>query len=438
MKKYRVCIFTPVSFGAAVLMFATAVLMFVAAVLIFATVAVAENAGSGEFVQLVPAKSISWSVNSKPIAGLVKRGGNAVFTAERNEIAAQSGKGGKEGDTFLCTEKEYSNFILQFDVKYDIECNSGVQFRSSITDINKIEQLNGYRCEIVPKNDTANIFDMNRRNRFLTEPTAELQAKINRTFKRDNWNEITIQCVGPSIKTWLNGEKISDLFDLESNEGIIGFKIPSGESGQVRWRNIRVKELPVTPWLPLYAEKKLGAVETKPVGKWEILEDGSLKGTTEKGQPKDGMILSKESYKNFAVKVSFKIISGNSGLYFRAAEVDKPHWMKGFQCEIATGSADGDNAGLWEVEGRGWVARNVKLAKKIFKQNEWNCVGTTAIGDRLVTFLNGWKVVDIVDSKCAKEGKTGLQLHGGGDQGCLFKEYYIMPLDKNAVELIEK
>ncbi|MDR2642553.1 MAG: hypothetical protein LBC74_07145 [Planctomycetaceae bacterium] len=44
----------------------------------------------------------------------------------------------------------------------------------------------------------------------------------------------------------------------------------------------------------------------------------------------------------------------------------------------------------------------------------------------------------IVDPKCAKEGKTGLQLHGGGNQGCLFRDFYIMPLNEKAVERIKK
>ncbi|MDR0392008.1 MAG: DUF1080 domain-containing protein, partial [Planctomycetaceae bacterium] len=263
----------------------------------------------------------------------------------------------------------------------------------------------------------------------------ELQQVIDKAFKRNDWNEIVIQCVGPSIKTWLNGVKVSDFFDLESGEGVFGFQVHSGDRGQVCWRNIRVEEFPAATWIPLYADKKFGAIEQKPVGKWEILEDGSLKGTTEKGQPKDGIIVSKDSYKDFAVKVSFKLVSGNSGLYFRASEVDKPHWLKGFQCEIAAGSL---TAALWEVDGRGWVARNTKLVQEKFKTGDWNDLGTVAVGDRIATFLNGTEILDIVDPKCAKEGLTGLQLHGGGNQGCLFREYYIMPLNEKAVELIKK
>ncbi|MDR0705600.1 MAG: DUF1080 domain-containing protein [Planctomycetaceae bacterium] len=393
-------------------------------------------ADESDFVPLLaPQPGISWVENSKPLNGWVKRGGEATFMVEGDSIVGKRGTG---INTFLCSEKRYSNFILKFEVKYDAECNSGVQFRSDLQSKDGQEILAGYQCEILPENDTANIYDEHRRNRYLVPQTEELQTKINQAFKKNNWNEIVVQCVGPSIKTWLNGEKITDIVDLETNEGILGLQVHSGEQGQVRWRNIQIKELPPTPWILLYADKKLGNVETKPVGKWDIQEDGSLKGTTEQGQPKDGMFLSRESYKDFAVKVSFKMITGNSGLYFRAEEVDKPYWLKGFQCEIATGGAMGANAGLWEVQGRGWVAKRDDFVKKIYKTEEWNHIGTVAIGDHLTTFLNGWTVIDINDPKCAKEGKTGLQLHGGGNQGCLFRDYYIMPLDENAVELIKK
>ncbi|MDR1964892.1 MAG: DUF1080 domain-containing protein [Planctomycetaceae bacterium] len=399
----------------------------------FLTVSVVFSSEESGFVGLLTAQpGVSWVENGKVQNGLVKRGGEATFVVEGDSLVGKRGAG---INTFLCTEKQYSNFILKFEVKYDVECNSGVQFRSEVHSHNGNEILSGYQCEIVPEKDTGNVYDEHRRNRYLIPQTPEIQTKIDQLFKKSDWNEIVIQCVGPSIKTWLNGVKVTDFSDLESNEGIFGFQVHSGEQGQVRWRNIRIKELPETPWILLYADKKFGALEPKPVGKWEIQDDGSLKGTTEEGQPKDGMLLSNDSYKNFAAKVSFKMITGNSGLYFRATEVDKPYWLKGFQCEIAVG---GDTAGLWEVEGRGWVAKNVEQAKKLYKTAEWNTVGTVAVGDHLTTFLNGWTIIDLIDPKCAKEGKTGLQLHGGGNQGCLFRDYYIMPLDDKAVELILK
>lgn len=377
----------------------------------------------------------AWTENGVPLNGWVKYGGDATFLVEGAEIVGSRGPG---PNTFLCTEKSYENFVVKFEFKFDVNCNSGVQFRSELRPSGKDDKngtVFGYQCEMDQGGDTGNVYDESRRNRWIEPFTPEMRENIKKAYKAGDWNEMTIQCVGPSVKTWLNGEKVADFFDILSSDGFFGLQVHGGDQGKVRWRNIRIQELPSTPWVALYTDKTFGPVEKKPVGTWEIQDDGSLKGTTESGQPKDGMILSKESYKDFAVKVSFKKIAGNSGLYFRAAEVDKPYWLKGFQCEIEAG---GVCSGLWEVEGRGWVAKNEEVAAKVYKVEDWNDVGTVAVGDHLVTWLNGQKIVDIVDPDCAKEGKTGLQLHGGGNQGYLFREYHIMPLDAKAVERIAK
>lgn len=391
---------------------------------------VAVGAEDGFVSMLNTEKADAWAENGKTQQGWFKCGGEATFKIEGGEIVGRRGPG---ANTFLCTEKKYSNFILKFDVKYVVPCNSGVQFRSRVDEKGR---LVGHQCEILPENETGNIYDEHRRNRYLVTQNQQLWDKVNGAFKKNDWNAITIQCVGPSLKTWVNGVKIADLMDIVVEDGVFGLQVHSGDQGEVRWRNLRIKELPATPWIMLYADGKFGPVEKKPVGTWEVQADGSVKGTTEEGQPKDGMLLSKDSYKNFAVKVTFKKDSGNSGLYFRAVEVDKPYWMNGFQCEIEAGKVC---AGLWEVGlGRGWVARNDEAAEKAYRADDWNEVATVAVNDHLVTFLNGAVVVDIDDPKCLKEGKTGLQLHGGGNQGYLFRDYYIMPLDDAAVALIKE
>lgn len=395
--------------------------------------------GAGEgWTSLMPeGKNLTWTQNGEPTGGWVKYGGDATYEFDGESILGVRGPG---NNTFLCTEKRFTNFILKCDVKYEVDCNSGIQFRSNLRKTKPEDQngvVFGYQYEIATNGNVANIYDESRRGRWLEPISEDAQKKGKEIFKNEEWNEIQIQCVGPSIKTWINGEKVSDLIDVLDNEGFFGLQVHGGDQGKVRWKNIRIQELPATPWISLYSDKKFGDVEEKPVGKWEIQEDGAVLGTTESGQAKDGMVLSKQSYKDFAVKVSFKAQAGNSGLYFRAAEVDKPYWLKGFQCEIAEG---GVCANLWEVEGRGWVAKTPATeaaAQKVYSK-EWNDIATVAIGDHLVTFLNGQKIVDIMDPPCAKEGKTGLQLHGGGDQGFLFKEYWIMPLDEKAVELIQK
>ena len=88
-------------------------------------------------------------------------------------------------------------------------------------------------------------------------------------------------------------------------------------------------------------------------------------------------------------------------------------------------------------KGRGWVIRpNEENAQNL--RPEWNDLVVVAVGDRIVTSLNGTQVIDYVDSDCLKEGKTALQLHGGSGMEYWFRNYEIMPLNKEMVELIKR
>ena len=67
--------------------------------------------------------------NGKDIDGWVKRGGDATYKVEDGCIVGQRGEG---PNTFLCPPKEYGNFVLYFECKFDEAINSGVQFRGFV------------------------------------------------------------------------------------------------------------------------------------------------------------------------------------------------------------------------------------------------------------------------------------------------------------------
>jgi len=377
--------------------------------------------------------------NGKDLTGWTVKGGDAKYHVEDGCIVGVVNDTSR--NTFLCTEKKYENFIFKAEFKFDKNFNSGIQFRSNARPDGDREVVYGYQCEMEPAGMTAAIYDEARRGRWLNVVTDELKESTMKPFKQGEWNELEIQCVGPSIRTWFNGQPVTDIMDVMTDRGFFGLQVHAANSGQVRWRNIRIKELPATPWKPFFnhEDKKFVNLEIKPAGQWKFMEDGSVYATATSDEKRDGMVISKEVYDDFAVRISFKQGKGNSGLYFRAHEIDAPHWTCGFQCEIddfATGY-------LWEVgggpsKGRGWVAPPDKENAKILKQDEWNDISTVAIDDRIVTNLNGWQVVEIVDPDCLKNGKTALQLHGGSDMEYWFKNYEIMPLNKEMVKLITR
>ena len=378
--------------------------------------------------------------NGTDLTGWTSKGGDAKYTVEDGNIVGIVND--RQRNTFLCTEKEYENFIFKAEFKFDQNFNSGIQFRSKARPEGDRERVYGYQYEMEPGGMSAAIYDEGRRSRWLNVVTDGFTAKTRAAFRQGEWNLVEIQCVGPSIKTWLNGHLISDFYDTMTESGFFGLQVHSANNfgAQVRWRNLRVKELASTPWIPFFKDKEFVNLEIKPAGEWKFLEDGiTVHATSPRTERRDGMVISKEVYDNFAVRLSFRRGSGNSGMYFRAHEIDAPHWVCGFQCEIDAGKVTG---GLWEVgggpsKGRGWVFMPPDENAQNFK-TDWNDVSTVAVGNRIVTNLNGVQVVDMIDPDCLKNGKTAIQLHGGSDMEYWFRNYEIMPLSKEMVELITR
>ena len=76
---------------------------------------VTTGAKAGEWVELFDGKTLNgWSIHS----------GYANYRVEDGEIVGTAVKGSP--NTFLCTNKEYGDFILEFEVKCDPRLNSGV------------------------------------------------------------------------------------------------------------------------------------------------------------------------------------------------------------------------------------------------------------------------------------------------------------------------
>src|SRR4051794_35692936 len=193
--------------------------------------------------------------NGKDLEGWVQRGGKAKYRAEDGQIIGSSVA--NTGNSFLCTKKDYANFILELEFKADDTLNSGVQIRSHCFDEDKTIEANGkkikipkgrvhgYQVEIDPSARawTGGIYDEGRRG-WLNDLKNNEPAR--KAFKANDWNKFRIECKGDSIKTWLNGVAAADLKDKMTPSGFIALQVHAvkGEAPlEVRFRNLRIKEL---------------------------------------------------------------------------------------------------------------------------------------------------------------------------------------------------
>src|SRR6185312_6625036 len=72
--------------------------------------------------------------NGKNLNGWTQKTGNAKYFVQDGCIVGQMITPGNGTNSFLCTTKDYDNFILEFDVKADPRMNTGVQIRSQFSD----------------------------------------------------------------------------------------------------------------------------------------------------------------------------------------------------------------------------------------------------------------------------------------------------------------
>ena len=62
-------------------------------------------------------------------------------------------------------------------------------------------------------------------------------------LKEDDWNRLTIQAKGDTIKTWLNGVPAAHWKTDTYLKGVFGLQIHKGNQGKVHWRGLKVKPL---------------------------------------------------------------------------------------------------------------------------------------------------------------------------------------------------
>jgi len=181
--------------------------------------------------------------DGKSLTGWTQRGGKANYSVEDGAIVGTTVP--RTPNSFLCTDKMYSDFILELDFEVDPSLNSGVQIRSKSIKEYKNGRVHGYQVEIDPSERawTGGIYDEARRGWLCDLKDNEAARKA---FKNGQWNHFRIEAIGDSIKTWLNGVAAADLKDSMTRVGFIALQVHSTKSKkplQVRWRNIRIQEL---------------------------------------------------------------------------------------------------------------------------------------------------------------------------------------------------
>ena len=148
--------------------------------------------------------------NGKDLTGFRQLNGQAPYRVEDGMLVGKSITG--QPNSFMATEKEYGDFILEFETLCDDGLNSGVQFRSLSLPEYQNGRVHGYQCEIDPSDRawSGGVYDEARRGWLVT--LLDNEAGRN-AYRKNDWNHYRIEATGNLIRVWLNGVNTANLYD---------------------------------------------------------------------------------------------------------------------------------------------------------------------------------------------------------------------------------
>ncbi len=384
--------------------------------------------------------------DGKTLNGWKKLAGTADYKVEDGAIVGTTAF--NSGNTFLVTEKEFGDFILEMDIRIeDTTSNSGVQVRSHYDPAGHEGKGLVYGCqlEVDPSSRrwSGGIYDEGRRDWLYP---GSLNPAAQTAFKVGAYNHIRIECIGHSMKTWINKTAVAYLVDTVDQTGFIGLQVHAigkqelaGE--KVYFKNIRIQTSGLKPasfpkgiyvvgnipntltdyekangWQLLFdGHSSAGWVgaykETFPKGGWRI-QDGIITVLASQGKEGGvgGDIVTTAEYSAFDLSFEFKLTPGaNSGVkYFvRLAPEEKNSGSAiGLEYQVlddtlhpdAKLGRDGDRtmASLYDL-----IKAN-KQKRFIHPMGQWN-TGRVVVypNNHVEHYLNGIKVLEYERSSAA-------------------------------------
>ncbi len=400
--------------------------------------------------------------NGKDLNGWKQLNGNAKYRVEKGEIVGTTVA--NTPNSFLCTEKEYGDFVLELDLKVADEMNSGVQFRSlSKADYQK-GRVHGYQMEVDPSDRawSGGIYDEGRRD-WLYIPNINTEGK--KAFKRREWNHYRIEAIGNVIRTWINGIPTAHLIDDMTDKGFIALQVHAiygnmKEGMEIRWKNIKIQTENIKPsptdncpvvnlvlnnlseqekaqgfkllfngkdfsgWRAVHGDKM-------PEKHWAVV-DGTINVSPSDGSETGNDIVTNEQFGAFELVFEFKLTEGaNSGVKYFVNEAFDSNGKSGIGLEYQVLDDERHPDAKMGAAGNRTLASlydlipSYKLDKRFQRKiGDWNQARVIVYPNNIVQhWLNGFKVIEyerksnIFDALVARSKYQNYKGFGAGDKG---------------------
>ncbi len=180
--------------------------------------------------------------DGKTLDGWTQRNGKAKYEVRDGMIVGTTVL--NTPNSFLCTDKNYTDFILELEFLVEEGMNSGIQIRSHSYKYFNNYRVHGYQVEIDTSSRawSGGIYDEARRGWLF--PLKD-KPEAQKAFKQNEWNHYRIEAIGDRIRTWVNGVPAADLTDDMTSTGFIALQVHGSKVADktIKWRNIKIKDL---------------------------------------------------------------------------------------------------------------------------------------------------------------------------------------------------
>ncbi len=311
---------------------------------------------------------------------------------------------------FLVTDKKFADFELLIDYKTVARADSGIYLKTT-PQVQIWDSTDPAKFKLGADKGSGALW-----NNPPGDAGKDPLVKADKPF--GEWNSFRIVMVGERVSVWLNGQQVVDharLANYWANQMKPPQKLPLPQAGpillqthggEIRWRNIFIRELPAAEaneflansatdgMKPLFDGKTLngwaGATDS-----YEVI-DGAIVCKPKKG----GALYTKDTFDDFVTAFEFKLPpGGNNGLGIRYP--GKGDGAYSGMCELQIIDNTADKYKKLDPRQYHGSAYGMAAAQRGYLRpvGAWNFQTVTVKGPTIVVELNGSRILDTDLSK---------------------------------------
>ncbi len=305
---------------------------------------------------------------------------------------------------FLATEQEYRDFEFFIDYKTVPLADSGIYLKAApqvqIWDYTEA----GGKWSIGADKGSGGLW-----NNSPGTPGKDPLVLADKPF--GEWNRLRIRQIGQRTSVWLNDQLVVDhalmenYWDRGNPLPVSGPILLQTHGGEIRWRNIYVREIPTDEAVAILAKKSVDdsfysafngqdfSGWAGPIDNYEIV-DGTIQCKSGKG----GTVYTEDAFSDFVVCLQFKLPpAGNNGLAIRYPGEGDTAYVG--MCELQVLSDDYPaKLDPRQVHGSAYGMVGAKTGY-LYPVGDWNFQQVTVKGSTIKVELNGTVILDCDLSK---------------------------------------